>query len=219
VIEKIKVWDSPTRIFHWLLACSITGLWYTGSESMMDIHFPLAYVTLILIVFRIIWGFVGSHYSRFSSFPLSPKTAFKYLTNKGYTWQPGHNPLGSWGVIFMLISISLQLITGLFSNDSILKEGPLAHYISNDLSDSMTSLHSLNINYLLVLIGFHITAVLFHNFIKKEDIIVGMLTGKRTVMEPSTKPDTTTKKILLRAVLTLIISTCIFATIWSMGNT
>lgn len=187
-MKTIKVWDVPTRLFHWLLVLAIVGLWYTGTEADMDQHIPLAYFTLALLLFRIIWGFIGSFYSRFSAFPLRPSKAISYIRNGLHSDEPGHNPLGSWSVIVMLLTLAAQLITGLFANDSILTEGPLAHYVSNDFSDLMTSLHSLNFNILLGLIILHIAAILFYTVVKRDDILASMITGKRSVSANIVEP-------------------------------
>ncbi len=187
-MKSIRIWDIPTRLFHWFLVLAIAGLWYTGTEGDMDRHLPLAYFTLALLLFRLIWGFVGGFYSRFSAFQLSPMNAIRYIRSGLKSDYPGHNPLGSWSVMALLLCVAVQLTTGLFANDSILTEGPLAHYVSSDLSDQMTSWHALNFNILLGLIVLHIAAVLFYTVIKRDDILPAMITGKRSVSENMNEP-------------------------------
>lgn len=187
-MKSIRIWDIPTRLFHWFLVLAIAGLWYTGTEGDMDRHLPLAYFTLALLLFRLIWGFVGGFYSRFSAFQLAPMNAIRYIRSGLKSDYPGHNPLGSWSVVALLLCIAVQLTTGLFANDSILTEGPLAHYVSSDLSDQMTSWHALNFNILLGLIALHIAAVVFYTAVKRDDILPAMITGKRSVSENVDEP-------------------------------
>lgn len=187
-MKMSNVWDVPTRLFHWLLVLAIIGLWYTGTEGDMEKHIPLAYFTLSLLLFRIIWGFIGSLYSRFSAFQLMPSKAISYIRGGLHSDYPGHNPLGSWSVVSLLLCLAAQLTTGLFANDSILEEGPLAQYVSSDISNQMTSLHALNFNILLGLISLHIVAVLFYTVVKRDDILLGMITGKRAVSADIPEP-------------------------------
>lgn len=179
--KKEPVWDIPTRLFHWLLVGAMIGMWYTGSELMMDIHFKLGYAVLGLLLFRFAWGFWGGSFSRFNAFQLSPSSAITYLTNNMHTRYPGHNPLGSWGIVLLLLSSTLQVTTGLFANDSILEEGPLAQFVSADISNWLTSIHTQGFDILLVLIAIHIAAVVFHAAVRKEDLVPAMVTGRREV--------------------------------------
>lgn len=189
IMKLVRIWDVPTRLFHWLLVLAIIGLWYTGTKGDMDRHLPLAYFTLTLLLFRFIWGFVGGFYSRFSALQLAPINAIRYLRSGLKSDYPGHNPLGSWSVVGLFFCVAVQLITGLFANDSILFEGPLAHYISGGLSNQITSWHSLNFNILLGLVALHISAVLFYTVVKRDDILPAMITGKRSVSEGVNEPD------------------------------
>ena len=188
--KTIYVWDLPTRLFHWLLVLCFAGLWYTGEEGEIDFHIPLGLTALGLLLFRLGWGLSGGYFSRFKALQLTPSQVLNYLRRGLHTDYPGHNPLGSWSVITLLLSLSVQVGTGLFANDSILSEGPLARYVSGSTSDWLTTVHSINFNILLGLVGLHITAVLFHNLIKREDLIQGMLTGRRSLNtnHPQTDP-------------------------------
>ncbi|MTI15519.1 cytochrome b/b6 domain-containing protein [Sansalvadorimonas verongulae] len=187
--RPIRVWDLPTRLFHWLLVACFGGLWYTGEEGIMDIHVLLGYTVAGLLLFRVCWGFVGGRFSRFKALQLSPKVAINYLRQGMKTDYPGHNPLGSWGVVLILAGLFFQVGTGLFSNDSILTEGPLAQFISGSLSDELTSLHSDSFDILLGIVGLHVAAVLFHTLIYKEDILPGMITGRRKVHTRYSQPE------------------------------
>ena len=179
--NKIRVWDLPTRLFHWVLVLCFAGLWYTGKEGDMDRHLILGFIVLGLIVFRTGWGLAGSDYSRFRALQLSIPRALRYIRKGLKTDYPGHNPLGSWAVVALLLGLSVQVGSGLFANDSILTEGPLARFVSGATSDWLTTVHSFNFDILLALVALHISAVLFHTLVKREDIIPGMITGLRRV--------------------------------------
>ncbi|MCL6270359.1 cytochrome b/b6 domain-containing protein [Sansalvadorimonas sp. 2012CJ34-2] len=204
----IRVWDLPTRLFHWLLVLCFAGLWYTGKDGDMERHFILGFTMVGLILFRIGWGFAGGHFSRFKALQLSPSHVLGYLRKGLNTDYPGHNPLGSWAVVALLTSLSVQVGTGLFANDSILTEGPLVRFVSGSTSDWLTTVHSFNFDILLGLIGLHIAAVLFHSLIKREDLIQGMITGKRKVSSRYPQPDSGPWEIFTTLILfaTMVIS-------------
>jgi cytochrome b len=138
------------------------------------------YLILALVLFRVMWGFAGSTHARFSDFLSGPGRALTFagrLMSKKPIAVYGHNPLGGWMVAVMLLSLLVQAGTGLFSNDDIAVEGPLFGLVSKELSDRLTTIHSWNFNFLLVLIGLHVAAVLFHVFVKKENLVGAMFTG------------------------------------------
>ena len=181
-----KIWDLPLRLFHWTLVLVFAGLWYTGENGDLERHFILGKIMLGLLVFRLLWGFVGSHTARFSKIPLHPKSAVSYLKGH-YGEHAGHNPLGSWSVVLILGLLMLQVVTGLLANDGVMDEGPLVQFISTDLSDQLTSIHHLAFEALLVVLSVHIAAVMFYQFIKKQGLIQAMLSGKK-VLSDNIKP-------------------------------
>jgi cytochrome b len=177
-MNKVYVWDLPLRIFHWGLVICVLGSIITGSLGGNSFiwHFRFGYCLIGLLAFRIIWGFVGSRYSRFSSFPPSPNKAIAYLRGK-QDGHLGHNPLGAFSVYAILLALVFQVSTGLFANDAIMWDGPLRNYVSNDTSDLLTSLHKINRIVLLVLIGLHLCAIAFYTWIKKERLVGAMVSG------------------------------------------
>ena len=183
-----RVWDLPTRLFHWSLVSCFAGLWYTGEQGDMTNHFRLGYAVLGLLVFRLGWGLWGSQFSRFSALQLSPRTALAYLRQGMKDDKPGHNPLGSWGVVFLLAGLWVQVSTGLFATDDIFSEGPLCQFVSSSLSSWLTGLHHDNFDILLWIVGVHISAVLFHTLWHKEDLIPGMITGRRNLPSQPSQP-------------------------------
>jgi cytochrome b len=180
----IRVWDLPTRLFHWLLVVLIALLYATGEFGMLDMrwHFWLGYVTLALIVFRVSWGLFGSQTSRFSDFVRGPAAVGRYVKAQISTnahFSVGHNPLGGWSVLALLLSVLLQSVTGLFASDGIDTDGPFSGAVSGYTVKLMTRLHNWNENVLLLLIALHVAAVLFYLLIKHDNLITPMVTGRK----------------------------------------
>lgn len=179
---KIKVWDFPVRLFHWSLAICFAASWASAElfDNAMQYHLYAGYAILVLILFRILWGFVGSTTARFTSFIRSFLTTLKYA---GTLREPhpgkliGHNPLGGWMVIVMLGFLLAQVGTGLFASDDATTQGPLAFFVGDTLSDTISGIHQQLFNFLIALIGLHVAAVLFYRFFKHDNLITPMITG------------------------------------------
>ncbi|HRD64616.1 MAG TPA: cytochrome b/b6 domain-containing protein [Candidatus Competibacter sp.] len=182
-LQTVPVWDLPTRLFHWTLVALMIAQWLTAEfGSAMDWHVWGGYAILALVVFRLIWGFVGSDTARFSDFVQGPSAALEYVKAllRGETpLYLGHNPMGGWSIVAMLILLSIQAGTGLFANDDIMTEGPLYAWVSKGTSDWLTTIHKFNFNLLLLVIAVHISAVLFYLFVKRENLIHPMLSGRK----------------------------------------
>ena len=180
----VRVWDLPVRLTHWALAIAITGLYATGEYGWltMEWHFRFGYATLALVLFRIVWGFVGSEHARFADFVRGPRTIVRYLDSwrqHDYRGAVGHNPLGALAVLAMLALILAQAVSGLFSNDEIEWFGPLSERISQDASAAWTDWHHLGQQLLLALIVVHLLAVSAYRMIKREDLVTPMLSGRK----------------------------------------
>lgn len=182
-LQTIPVWDLPTRLFHWTLVVLMIGQWLTTqSNSAMTYHVWGGYAVLVLVLFRLIWGVIGSDTARFSHFVRGPGAALDYVKAllRGETpLYLGHNPMGGWSIIAMLVLLLVQAGTGLFANDDILIEGPLYSWVSKSASDWLTTIHKLNFNVLLAVIAVHIAAVLFYLLVKRENLIHPMLSGRK----------------------------------------
>jgi cytochrome b len=181
---SIRVWDIPTRLFHWLLVALVVFSFFTGKigGTAMQYHVWSGFAILVLVVFRLAWGFVGGRQSRFATFVKGPAAVIRYassLLSRDSMRHIGHNPLGGWSIIAMLTSILIQAGTGLFANDDILTEGPLYGLVSKKTSDWLTGVHHLNQKILLVLVVIHICAVLFYLIAKRENLITPMITGTK----------------------------------------
>lgn len=180
-MQKVKLWDLPTRLFHWALVITMGGLIISGQigGNAIEVHGLLGQFVLALIVFRVVWGFVGSTYARFSNFFPTPARILAYLRGE---WSGlGHNPLGSLSVFALLSLVTLQAVLGLFSNDDIAFRGPLFGLIDSDLSSSLTGWHQLLSNVLIALVVLHVAAIVFYAHVKKEDIVKPMVTGWKEV--------------------------------------
>ncbi|MHB0775465.1 cytochrome b/b6 domain-containing protein [Halomonas sp. WWR20] len=187
--RRIRVWDMPIRLFHWGLVLALILLWYTGTTDATLFDFPIewharaGYVVLGLVAFRWIWSFAGSRYARWGNLLATPAEGLRYALAflKGNAPRyVGHNPLGGWMVLAMLLSLTLQAVTGLFASDDIFFDGPLATRVSGDTADTLMWLHRSNVNVLLWLVALHVIAVLLHR-LQGESLIMAMITGRKTV--------------------------------------
>jgi len=180
----ILVWDVPTRLFHWLIVVLVAVCFVSGKigGNAMQYHEWSGVTILVLLVFRISWGFFGSQPSRFKDFVKGPVAVWCYATEmvKGKSVRYlGHNPLGGWSVLAMLLVLMLQACLGLFANDDILTEGPLYLLVSKATSDWLTKIHRLNQYVLMGLVAIHLFAVAFHFFVKRENLLKPMITGTK----------------------------------------
>jgi len=185
---KVRIWDLPTRVFHWLLVLCVVALVVTGQVggNALDWHFRLGYVVAALLLFRLVWGFVGGRWSRFLVFVRSPLVILRYLRGQGSPdMEAGHNPLGALSVLGLLAAGLLQVGSGLLSDDEIMHSGPFSHLFGSDWVSIATSLHTrYNKFALIALIGLHISAILFYRFVKRHDLVRPMLTGDKALDVP-----------------------------------
>lgn len=180
----VRVWDLPTRLFHWSLLLLVVVSLYTGNVGglwEMDLHMLSGYAILALVLFRLAWGIFGSRHSRFVSFLRGPKAILAYARSLRGAHLPvvGHNPLGGWSVMAMLACLLLQAGTGLYAHDDIFTEGPLAKTVSKATGDFLTGIHEINATLLYVLIAVHLAAVFGYLMVKKENLIRPMITGRK----------------------------------------
>ncbi len=175
--DKARVWDLPTRLFHWSLVALVIAAFVSakiGGNAMVW-HGRLGLTILGLLVFRIIWGFIGSTYARFTQFVRGPAAIRAYLQG---TWHGlGHNPLGALSVLALLGVLMLQAGTGLFANDDIAFEGYLVPLIGSEISAQLTGIHHLLEKLLMLLVAAHVGAIVFYVRVKKHNLVKPMLTG------------------------------------------
>ena len=181
--ESIRVWDLPTRLFHWLLVAAVIGSVVTaqlGGNAMVW-HFRCGFTIATLLLFRLIWGFVGGRWSRFSAFVYSPATFMRYLRGQGRPEHAlGHNPLGAASVFAMLAVLIAQVSTGVFSDDEIAAVGPFAKFVSNATVSLATSYHKGYGKTLLIVLGvLHLAAILFYFLSRRENLVKPMISGDK----------------------------------------
>ncbi|MGS2743627.1 cytochrome b/b6 domain-containing protein [Halomonas sp. LS-001] len=184
-MQGVHVWDVLVRIFHWSLVVAVLLSFYTmkteGSPFLfpVEIHAQAGYVVLGLMVFRWIWGFIGTYYARFRAFLASPRTSLNYakrIIQRKPLPYAGHNPLGGWMVVVLMLSLSFQAVSGLFLSDDIFFTGPLYGSLGSDFSSLLLTLHKLNSDLLMILIGLHLLAVVIHAMMG-EKLTKAMVTG------------------------------------------
>jgi cytochrome b len=182
-MQTIRVWDLPTRVFHWTLAVAVVGLVATAQlgGGWMDWHMRLGYLVLSLILFRLIWGLVGGYWSRFGVFIPSPKHLLQYLRGSVAPHdQAGHSPVGALSVLAMLLVVLAQIVTGLFSDDEIATSGPLSRYATGQWVGRASHYHTDVGKYLLlVLVIVHIAAIAFYRYKKGHKLLPAMLHGDK----------------------------------------
>lgn len=174
---KAYVWDLPTRLFHWSLVVLVVAAFVTakvGGNAMVW-HGRIGLAIIGLLVFRIVWGFVGSTYARFLQFVRGPGAIRAYL--RGEWNELGHNPLGALSVLALLGILTIQATTGLFSNDDIAFEGYLVPLIGMEASTSLTGIHHLLEKILMALVALHVGSIVFYARVKKHNLVKPMLSG------------------------------------------
>jgi cytochrome b len=206
-LHKVRVWDLPTRFFHWALVACVIGLAITGTVggNAMVWHFRFGYTVLALLLFRIVWGLVGGRWSRFGAFIYAPQSVINYLKGQGKPEHGvGHSPIGAGSVFAMLGFLVAQVGTGLLSDDEIAFAGPLTRFVSNAIVSLSTNYHK-NIGkwVLLALVLLHIAAIVYY-LSRKHNLVGAMLHGDKelVVQAPSSRDDTVSR---VAAVLILAI--------------
>lgn len=183
-IHRIRIWDLPTRLFHWLLVFSVIALIVTGKigGNAMEWHLRLGHVVLALLLFRLLWGFLGGHWSRFLTFIPGPARLVRYLKGQGDAADhAGHNPLGAFSVVAMLLILAVQTGTGLFSDDEIAFAGSLTRFVSYDTIGWATSWHK-NVGQWMLwgIIGLHVAAIAFYSLVRRQKLVPAMLHGDKS---------------------------------------
>ena len=178
---RTRVWDLPTRLFHWLLAASVTGVLFTGLTGFMEWHFRLGYAVLALLLFRLLWGFVGGRWSRFAAFIYGPRSLTAYLRGRAHPDHLiGHTPLGAISVFAMLAVLAVQVATGLMADDEIALAGPLSHLVSGAVASWATAWHAERGKWVVaVLVGLHMLAVAYYALVRRHSLVKPMVSGDK----------------------------------------
>jgi cytochrome b len=211
------VWDLPVRLTHWLLVVAVAGCWathYAGVE-WFDWHQRLGCAVLVLVAFRVVWGFVGTRHARFADFLRGPRVIAGYLRDSGAPPPAGHNPLGGLAIVALLALLLLKAATGLFANDEIVNAGPFYGWVAPELSNRLTRLHRLASDWLLVLIGMHLLAVGWYAIVRRRPLVRAMLSGRKdaTLVRPADaiEDSRTMRAVVIVAVLSAVLALAIRA--------
>jgi cytochrome b len=203
-LRRLAVWDLPTRLFHWTLAVAVLLSWVSQQEDYLVVHQWSGYYILVLVAFRLCWGFLGSHNSRFGNFLVGPRALMDYLKG-GRAPGAGHNPVGGWAILLMLVLLLAQGFTGLFNSDGLMYDGPFYHALEAALADELGAWHGRIFWLLLGVIALHIGAVLVYQIIKGRDLLGPMIHG-------GTRTDTAEPNVTLwRALGLLVLCACLLA--------
>lgn len=182
---KVRVWDLPTRFFHWASVLCFVGLIVTGelAGDAMTWHFRLGYALLGLLVFRLVWGFVGGYWSRFSSFVKSPASILRYLKGgDAHDTTVGHNPLGALSVLAILAFLFLQIASGLMSDDEVFVSGPLVGKVPAAWVQKATFFHTeVGKVVLIALVLLHIAAIVWYRLKKSDNLVPAMIHGDKDI--------------------------------------
>ena len=190
----MRVWDAPTRLFHWSIVVLLPVSYISAKAGAMTLHQVSGYVVLALLIFRLVWGFVGSETSRFRYFLASPMRGLRTLARlreQTPDTQIGHNEAGGWMVLVMLVLLAIQAGSGLFNTQhhgSGAAAGPLAHYLSKESGTVAQTVHAVTFNLLLFVIVLHIAAILVYRLVKKHDLVRPMITGVKRLPAATRQP-------------------------------
>lgn len=219
-MTAVRIWDLPTRLFHWALVACVVGLIVTGNVggSWMNWHLRLGYGVLTLLLFRVVWGFAGGRWSRFGSFLFGPAAFLRYLRGQARPHErAGHSPLGSLSVFALLAVLGLQVGSGLVSDDEIAFFGPLVGLVSNETVGTATWYHT-EVGKLLVLalVVLHLLAIGFYRLFRGERLVGPMIHGDKTLAEvlPGSRDDLRSR---LSALVVLLICAGIVYGIVGLG--
>ena len=190
--RREAVWDPVTRLWHWVFAASVITGWSLGefrTFSIMQWHIYLGYLTGALLVFRYVWGFAGPAPVRHRTLFASLRGIPAYVRRIGVrqpSGVPGHNPVGALSVIAMVLALTAQVVTGLFSeDDALFHSGPLASEVSSDIVVTMTGYHNLCAKVVLALVALHVAAIVYYHLWKRENLVAPMWHGRKWVKDRS----------------------------------
>lgn len=211
MLLPMRVWDLPVRLFHWLIVLLIPAAYITMKGGLPEVHLLIGYVLLALVLFRIVWGFVGSVTARFARFLASPAAAFGHLRRlfaREPDTQVGHNAAGGWMVLLMLVLLAVQTVTGLFARHRGGTEGPLAKYLDEATVKTVSFVHAVNFKVIFAAAVLHVLVIGIYLLVKKQNLIRPMITGKKRLPAATRAPRMASG---LLALLVLIVTAAVAA--------
>ena len=219
--HTVRIWDLPTRLFHWTLAAAVVGLVVTAKVggNAMEWHFRLGYGVLALLVFRIVWGLIGGRWSRFTSFLYSPARLLRYMRGSASVEDgAGHSPLGALSVFGLLAVLAAQVGSGLLSDDEIAFAGPLTRFVSSAVVSQATSYHTEIGQFLVLgLVALHIIAIVFYVKVRRQRLVQPMVHGDKLLTSPvaPSRDDLVSRAV---ALVVLALSGALAWWVSSLGN-
>jgi cytochrome b len=215
MLLPMRVWDAPTRLFHWVLVLLVLLSYVSVQAGWMRIHVTSGTLVLTLLLFRVAWGLVGSETARFSHFLGNPARGLAHLVHfrqRGPDTQVGHNEAGGWMVLLMLVLLAVQVVSGLFNTDQHGAAGPLAKYASVRVSSIAGVVHGANFNLLAAAVGLHVLAILAYAVVKKHDLVRPMVTGMKRL------PATTRQPRMASPVLAAVLAGLAGVAVWLLAT-
>jgi cytochrome b len=189
---RVKLWDLPVRLVHWAIVVLLPLQWWTDEIGNIALHKQLGYITLALVVFRLLWGLVGSSTARFGHFVRGPGGVGSYLRAlRSNSAEPvvGHNPLGGWSVIALLGLLAVQVALGLFAQDiDGIESGPLSYLVSYDQADLAREWHEVVFNLMLAVVALHVIAIVWYLAVRRDNLLAPMITGRKRFDQPVEPP-------------------------------
>jgi len=185
--DEVRVWDLPTRVFHWVLALCVIGSVVTAKigGNALEWHMRLGYVVFTLLAFRVLWGLLGGRWSRFASFAYAPGTLWRYLRGASRPDEHhdvGHSPLGALSVFALLAILAVQVGTGLFADDEIATTGPLNKFVASSTGLALTAWHKgWGQALIITLVVLHVAAIVFYLVAKKRNLVRPMWSGDKAL--------------------------------------
>ncbi|MDX1604789.1 MAG: cytochrome b/b6 domain-containing protein [Candidatus Competibacterales bacterium] len=181
---EIKVWDPAVRVFHWLLVVGFFAAYFTEDE-LQDLHVWAGYLVFGLIVFRLLWGLIGTRHARFGDFVRGPATVLRYLGLVLTLRAPrhlGHNPAGGAMILILLLMLMVATVSGMALYGGDAWAGPLAGVmrgVDEEIVEALEEIHELSANFTVVLVVFHVLGVLWESLLHHENLVKAMFTGRK----------------------------------------
>jgi len=213
---RARIWDLPTRVFHWALSATVVGLIATGLAGIMEWHFRLGYTVLALLLFRLLWGFVGGRWSRFASFFYGPGSIVAYLRGRAHPNHViGHTPLGALSVFAVLTVLAAQVATGLVADDEISAAGPLTRFVSGEVVSLATGWHKAQGKTIVIaLVSLHVLAVLFYVLVKRHRLVRPMVSGDKLIASARSQVAPSRDDAASRGLALVLFAVCAGAAYW-----
>lgn len=208
---RVRVWDLPTRIVHWAIAGLVAFSWWSAKSDHLPWHRLSGDLILALLLFRLVWGVLGSQTARFSSFVRGPAGILRYLRGAGFAG-PGHNPLGALSVVALITALCVQVGLGLFAVDEDgLEPGPLSKMVDFDTGRAIAKLHHLTFNLLLALVAIHLAAIVIYE-LRRKRLVLPMITGHGDAETSETPPR------FAAPWLAVVVALCVAAVAWVVAH-